>query len=233
MHSAQARAAIGSLRRNDSVSGVFLALLFLAAVLVVHPVAAAPDATSWRFDVYLDNSRIGFHEFRLRETAEGTRRLEAEARFDVKFFFVNAFRYRHEIEETWSGNCLTALDARTNSNGKRTEVAGSIRETGFRLEVGDDAKVLDDCVMTFAYWNPAFLKQDRLLNPQTGEFLSVDVKELEASSLELSSGAVDAKGYLVQAPGLEVRVWYGPNDQWLALESSTKGGRIIRYELQT
>lgn len=216
-----------------------LPVIATAAVALFGAAAlAAPESSAsekrWTFDVYLDDSRIGFHEFRLLEKEGDVRKIEATARFDVKFLFINAFRYRHEIEESWSGNCLTAVDASTNSNGKKTDVEGELTESGFVIRSGDERKRLEPCVMTFAYWNPAFLEEERLLNPQTGEFVEVDVKKLDERVVDLGGQEIEATGYAVKARGLSVRVWYSQKDQrWVALESQTKGGRIIRYELST
>jgi len=216
-----------------------ISLFAVAAIAMLCGAAlAAPESSPvekrWKFDVYLDDSRIGFHEFRLLEREGGVRKVEATAKFDVKFLFINAFRYRHDIEESWSGNCLTAVDASTNSNGKKTDVEGELTESGFVISSGDDKKRLDSCVMTFAYWNPAFLDEERLLNPQTGEFLEVDVEKLDERVVELGGREVEATGYAITARDLSVRVWYSQKDQrWVALESPTKGGRILRYELST
>jgi len=214
------------------------AIAAAAIALVGGAALAAPESSAsekrWKFDVYLDDSRIGFHEFRLLEKEGGIRKVEATARFDVKFLFINAFRYRHEIEESWSGNCLTAVDASTNSNGKKTDVEGELTESGFVIRSGDDRKRLDSCVMTFAYWNPAFLEEERLLNPQTGEFVEVDVEKLDERVVNLGGREIEATGYAIKARELSVRVWYSRQDQrWVALESPTKGGRILRYELST
>jgi len=216
-----------------------ISLFAVAAIAMLCGAAlAAPESSPvekrWKFDVYLDDSRIGFHEFRLLEKEGGIRKVEATARFDVKFLFINAFRYRHEIEESWSGNCLTAVDASTNSNGKKTDVEGELTESGFVIRSGDDRKRLDSCVMTFAYWNPAFLEEERLLNPQTGEFVEVDVEKLDERVVNLGGREIEATGYAIKARELSVRVWYSRQDQrWVALESPTRGGRILRYELST
>ena len=207
--------------------------LFLATASVLATDGVRTES-SWTFKVFLDDSQIGFHEYRLIERPDGLRRIEAEARFDVKFLFINAFRYRHEIQETWSGNCLTEVQARTNSNGKKTEVEGLLTASGFLLEAGDDEQRLGDCVMTFAYWNPEFLKADRLLNPQTGEFLDVDVQTEDTDRIIVDGKDFAAECYLVTARQMEVRVCYSADDnRWLALESPTKGGRTLRYELNT
>ena len=214
-------------------SAVLLAAPLAAMLAVTASASTGAADRAWSFDVYLDDSRIGYHDYRLVESRDGSVRLEAEASFNVRILFINAFRYRHEIEETWSGDCLTGVVAKTNSNGKRTEVVGELTEQGFTVSTGEEERALAECVMTFAYWNPAFLEQPRLLNPQTGEFVDVEVELLGNEPLPLSRKAEQARCYLVRARNMEVRVWYSPDAEWLALESPTKGGRKIRYERRT
>ncbi len=211
--------------------GLASSLLFITAAASASVPLAAERA--WTFDVYLDDSKIGFHEYSLEAQGDGGVRLKARASFDVRILFINAFRYRHEIEETWAGDCLTGVVAKTNANGKRTEVLGEMTEEGFTVSTGESATALEDCVMTFAYWNPAFLEQPRLLNPQTGEFVDVEVEPLGEAPLPVSGETGSARAYLITARNMEVRVWYSPDSEWLALESPTKGGKKIRYELRT
>jgi hypothetical protein len=214
---------------------------FALIIAFFLPVAATVEASGpesaesrWTFSVYLDDSEIGYHDYRLVERSNGVRRIEAKARFDVKFLFINAFRYRHEIEETWDGDCLTEVYAQTNSNGKKTRIAGELTDNGFFVETGNAEERLGECVMTFAYWNPEFLNADRLLNPQTGEFLDVEIVPMPSTTLNVDGHQVEADCYEINARELTVRVWYSQEDQrWLALESPTKGGRILRYELKT
>lgn len=212
---------------------LFLTLAFLGLAGTVPVFASEMDAAGkdWTFDVYLDDSKIGFHRFSLEEAQDGELKLEAEAKFDVRFLFFNAFRYRHHIEETWSGNCLVALDATTDSNGESTAVGGALTEAGFLVEKGSQSLELEPCVMTFAYWNRAFLEQSRLLNPQTGEYVDVEVTAIGTDTLEFDGRTVDARGYKVLARNMEVTVWYSATGEWIALESPAKGGRTIRYEL--
>ncbi len=210
-----------------------MAFLGLVATTGVLASEANTNARDWNFDVYLDDSRIGFHRFSIEESNDGELRLQAEAKFDVRFLFFNAFRYRHRIEETWSGDCLVALEATTDSNGKSSAVGGMLTESGFLVEQGDQSRELERCVMTFAYWNPAFLEQPRLLNPQTGEYVDVDVTAVGNGTLELNGRTVDARGYKIHARNMEVTVWYSVSGEWVALESPAKGGRTLRYELST
>lgn len=212
----------------------FTLLLALVAAFAASTALSSQQESEQRsldFDVFLDGSRIGWHRFEIGRGDNGAREVVSRANFDVKFLFITAFRYRHANEERWVDGCLVEIDAETDSNGKRTAISGSRSGDAFVLDTGDRRAELPSCVMTFAYWNPDFLEQPRLLNPQTGEYLDVEVDELGAETLEIDGRAVDAQGYRIRARGVEVSVWYSADDQWVALESLVKGGRTIRYEL--
>lgn len=85
--------------------------------------------------------------------------------------------------------------------------------------------------MTFAYWNPDFLRQPRLLNPQSGEYLDVEVEQVGQEPIVIRGEEVAASVYRITARKMELKLWYSEDDEWLALESVAKGGRILRYEL--
>jgi len=205
--------------------------IVLSALLANTSIATTNDtARSWDFSVLLDGSKIGYHRFELVEEG-GERRLTSEARFDVRFLFINAFRYRHKNIEVWSDGCLEKIEANTRSNGKELAVNGARVEDGFVVDDGNEKSALDACVMTFAYWNPEFLNQPRLLDPQTGAYLEVDVERVGQEAISVRGEQVPASLYRVSARKMELKLWYSEDNEWLALESVAKGGRIIRYEL--
>ncbi len=186
-------------------------------------------STTWLFDVYLDDKKIGYHRYEIVED-EGRANVNSEANFDVKFLFINAFRYRHSNSEQWVDGCLQQIEAWTNTNGKRLAVFGEKTDSGFVVRTDEGSARLPDCVMSFAYWDPKFLEQPRLLNPQTGELLEVDVRQLDSETLEIGDRKIEATPYKLSAKKMQLTVWYSPDQEWLALESVAKGGRIIRYE---
>jgi hypothetical protein len=98
-------------------------------------------------------------------------------------------------------------------------------------EASFDVRSLEECVMTFAYWNPDFLGQSHLLNPQTGEYLPVEIEPLGTQPIKVRGKEVAAAAYRLVANKLELTVWYSDENEWLGLESIAKGGRIIRYVL--
>jgi hypothetical protein len=208
----------------------------LLAVLVALAagVAAAESrdglVSAWNFDVYVDDKKVGTHLFEIIDSGE-QRQVQSIADFSLKVFFVPAYRYRHTNIERWDDDCLLEFNANTRVNGKQTQVSGASSDAGFTVHKESSSEVLPNCVMSFAYWNPAFLKQPRLLNPQTGEFLEVTVEDLGVGYREVRGERVAAERYKVTARGIDLMLWYSPDDQWLGLESVAKNGHVIRYEL--
>ena len=201
-------------------------------IAVASGVSLAEDSPSRTlvFDVFLDGKKIGYHRFEI-DGPESNAAVVSEASFDVKFLFVTAFSYRHSARENWTGGCLEEIEARTDSNGKELNVVGERTGDAFVIDTGEQEAKLPECVMSFAYWNPGFLEQPRLLNPQTGEYLDVEVEELGKDVVRLDGREVPARSVRLTARQMDITLWYSENAEWLALESVAKGGRILRYEL--
>jgi hypothetical protein len=214
-------------------------LTLLTAVLSINTAwAGIPESEAlqqeeryWKFRVYLDDRDIGFHEFTVVGDGRDAR-VEIDARFDVKFLFITAYTYRHTNVEVWRDGCLQRIESETDANGDLIEVAGNLSEAGFELDGSGVVRVVEsDCVKTFAYWNPAILQSDRLLNAQTGEWVPVTVSEQGLETLEVAGTAIAARRYQISMEEGAIDLWYhGDNGQWLALEAPTEGGRILRYE---
>ena len=187
-------------------------------------------APQWQFEVLLNDKPIGFHSFSL--TGDGERQtLTTEAQFDVKFLFINAFRYRHDNTEIWGNGCLDSINATTDSNGDCLSVRGQRLEDSFRLE-GQPAEPLPgECIQTFAYWNPDILDSSRLLNSQTGELEDVTVIQENLDAVDINGKTVEAIRYRLLAKSGAITLWYSNDEsrRWLALEAPAKGGRTLRY----
>jgi len=187
-------------------------LLLLALLLAALPAAA--QARAWNFRVFLDGREIGHHHFTLRTDGEA-RELRSEARFKVTLLGFDAYRYVHDATEHWRDDCLRSLVSSTDDNGERAAVDWR----------GPDG----DCVMSFAYWNPAILAAQRLLNAQTGRFDPVSVTSSGEETIEVRGVRVATRRYRLAGSKLGIDLWYAGHE-WVALESETSGGRRLRYQ---
>ena len=69
------------------------------------------------------------------------------------------------------------------------------------------------------------------MNPQTGEYVAVQVEEAGVDVLQVRGEPVAARRYRLTAYEVDLTLWYSEDNEWLGLESVAEGGRIIRYEL--
>jgi len=209
---------------NTLIRTLFLSLLLATAS------ADASDSQQLRFRVMLDDNEIGYHTYDIRQDGEGVE-VRSEASFDVRFLFITAYRYRHSNTELWRGDCLSGIESSTNANGKMTEIEGSRSGDEFVLVSESGTRTIEECVSTFAYWDRSFMDRGQLLNPQTGEYMRVEVEILEPRALEIRGKQVSARRYRITSETVRLDLWYSEDDEWLALESPAKGGRLLRYEL--
>jgi hypothetical protein len=191
------------------------ALLFAGLVAGAH----AEQARRWDFRVYLNDDAIGHHRFALKRDGAFAE-LKSDARFDVRVLFFNAYRYAHQATERWQGNCLEALQSRTDDNGKQLSVSLSGRE-------------LDGCLMSYAYWNRDILRQGRLLNAQTGAIDPIKVARVGEERIQARGESMPATRYRISGPKHPIDLWYSSAGEWLALESTLEGGRRLRYRLES
>ena len=204
-------------------------VLATLSLFTASPAAATANGT-WRFQVFLDGRAVGWHEFRLEDTGE-IRRLTSHAELDVRILTIRVYTYRHTAVEDWRGDCLERLESTTDDNGTRLRVQGSRTAAGFTVE-GAPPVELPTCVMTFAYWNPDFLRAVQLLNPQTGRYVRVHATPAEDETIAVRGAPQHVRAYRLFAEGGEIDLWYAPDGQWVGLASSPDGKRRLEYRLQ-
>ena len=214
-----------------SFGSAVILLVGVATASITPAVVNEPEFESeWKFAVYLDDSQIGHHNFHLAKH-ENSWLLTTDADFKVKFLVFTAYRYQHSNREVWRDNCLQEIESSTNANGTPFSVSGSRKDGGFTVETNKFRDDLGDCVKTFAYWDPEILNESKLLNSQTGELLPVRIDQAAEEMLTVKGQETPAVRYHLVAKGMELDIWYSTDQRWLALESTTKGGRKLRYEL--
>ncbi len=205
------------------------ALALLGAVATVTAEEGAADR--WEFEVYVDDKRIGNHVFEIVENGSLQQSVNT-AEFRYRVLLIPAWRYSHTNTEQWNDDgCLESFEASTRVNGRQSEVTGARTDDGFVVDTGEVTTELPPCIMSFAYWDPRFLEQPRLIDPQTGQYLPITVERLPAEAVQVRGAEVSAQPYRVRADELDLKVFYSEQNEWLALESTGKGGRVIRYEL--
>ena len=197
---------------------------FISILILFIPLVA--KAQTWDFAVSMNGKPIGTHQFILTDAESNQKVLKSEANFNIKILSINFFQYHHQANELWENNCLQKLEANTQENGKTTIVKGTQEKNSFKVSAPKPLDINAECVMTFAYWNPRILQQKQLLNPQTGDYLASNISSLGQETILVKGQNIKAEHYKINTSKFKIDIWYGQNDEWLALQSLTEDGRI-------
>lgn len=214
--------------QNNGVCTLKIKYLALILFLLFSHIS---NAEEWAFNVFLDKTKIGTHSFNFNNNM-----LVSRAKFNVKVLFINAYQYDHTSKELWNSDCLSTIDVDTTEDKVNTKVKGKKTNNGFEVSDGKVSQTLPACTMTFAYWNPKILSQNKLLNPQNAEYLDTSFEQLGNETINVRGTPTETKHYKLKGAlngknKLNIELWYTNKNEWVALKSTTPEGYIITYKL--
>ena len=213
------------LRRTQLVKARLRWAVKPAVLILTIPVMAlnaASDAMrQWHFDVFLDEKKIGSHQFFVKQF-EDDYRVVSSAYFKFKLFFFIPITYRHNATEVWRNGCLISLESNTRRRGKNTTISGTSIGNAFLVSRNGDTYEVGNCVRSFAYWNPLLLTHEFLLNGETGKYLPVSLDKKNTQS-----------GFtiIIKPPSGELFLKYNEDGKWIALEAKVKDVGTMKYIL--
>lgn len=204
-------------RRLFARSGTILLLSFGASIF------AEENATEvFNFKVSLDNREVGWHRF-VVETKGNQLTVSSKAKMDFTVLMVKKVAYRHEATENWLGDCLQAFESKTKRNTKIFLTSGSVKDGDFYVNRNGEEVLVSKCVKTFAYWRPAWLDDEFLLNVETGKYTPISLEVTEDQLTNMTKRVVGL-------PKTKIHLAYDKSGNWQTLESELKIAGTLRYQ---
>lgn len=207
---------------------IFVAAFVLSEVSIANPAASGGTEGSWKFRVWLDDTPIGYHQVKIN-TEANRKTVHTQANFDVRFLLIPVYSYEHETRELWEDGCLVDINSSTDDNGDDYYISSKQQSKELALETQNGSTSLDGCVRTFAYWDIELMQVERLLNTQTGEYQSVSVTDMGTNMLTVDEKQIEARQFRLVSEEMTIDLWYTKDMHWLALESVTESGAVLRY----
>ena len=202
------------------------ALFAVFAIGLATPAAADQTLT---FEVLRQGSPIGTHRVTIREEGS-TRRVDVAIDMAVRFAFVTVYRYTHRSSETWDGHRLVALEATTDDNGTRTQVAAKAGAEGLAVSGSGGSYVAPADTIPSSYWNRAKLERTALLDTQSGKMAATANNPIGKASVEADGRLLDVAKYRVTGD-LQAEIGYAEDGSWAALAFEARGATILYRRL--
>ena len=202
-------------------TGVWLILMLQVSVASGAAVVKTV-AEDFNFKIFINDKEAGSHSFRLQQQGEN---LLVSSRMDLEFkvFKVRQVKYNHRADEVWQGGCLVSLKSETRKQDKPAYVNASLDSTGLVVVNEKGAETIEGCARSFAYWNPALLNADYLLNSESGKYLPVEISRRVVQPGNITH-------MTIAGPKADIRLQYDSAGNWLSLESDLQFGNVIRYQ---
>ena len=178
--------------------------------------------TNLAFKVFLNDREVGSHTYRLQQQGESLL-VSSTMNLDFTILRVKKIKYRHQADEVWQGGCLVSLTSRTEKQGRNTTVDALTNASGLTVVHSEGTAIIEGCAKGFAYWNPALLEANFLLNAESGEYVPVDISATHSSEDNITH-------MLIDSPQVDVHLQYDAAGHWLSLESELQFGGLIRYQ---
>ena len=177
------------------------------------------------YEVFRNDKRIGFHHMQFTRTGDDLR-VDIHIELDVRLGFIPLYGYTHENTEIRRNGVLQSLVSKTDNNGKLdfADLAlkeGSYLGRGSRYEGG---LVLP--IMSTSYFDPNFVRQERLISSQDGRLLEINVAYMGPEQVPDITGSVEAHRFRLTGD-LALDIWYTKEGRWVRTEFS-KGG-VLSY----
>ena len=184
------------------------------------------------FHVQLNDKDIGFHEFNVQNDT-----ISNKAQFDVKLWFIPAYKYRHTATEVYKDNCLIQLESETQDGADFFELSSLADSAFFKIKVNDKDYNHPACSQTFRYWDIQFIEQNLAINPQDGEIFQLTFLKDEDEEVKTKTNTFLANKYTLRAINdqdekFHIELWYEQNSKkWIKLKSYLKDDNVITYIL--
>ncbi len=180
-----------------------------------------------RFDVLRNGQVAGWHRTTFVENGTG---LEVHSVFDLKidFLFFTVFRFRYESEASWRDGALENLKARTDDDGTMSSFEAVRDGANYVIENGRETYSTRSPIYPTDHWNPAVLRQQRVLNTLTGRINQVEITPVDRETVQTEHGPIAATRYAYTGE-LETEVWYDDAGRWVKMRFAGRDGSTIEY----
>ncbi|HJQ58969.1 MAG TPA: DUF6134 family protein [Vineibacter sp.] len=184
------------------------------------------------FRVHRGSSPMGW--LRTGFSRDGDRlTVRTKLELSVYIAFVRAFRYEHTSEEVFQGNRILSITADTNDDGKQYKVRATPVGTNVRVEGPLETVTAPAATLTTnSVWNPAFVRQQMLIDCEKGRYVPLRVQPLGDKSVTVAKVARVATGYRTTLPYADADLYYDGAGAWVHAVYRTKGETLV-YERES
>ncbi len=207
----------------------FLFILLFICIPILN--ISARDLNDLFFNVYRNDTNIGYHKVTIKEFNETTN-VSIEIKFKVKFLGFTLYEYFHVNNEEWKNDKLFSIQTKTIKNNESL-FCNISKNSGKLFTVGSKNKIdysLDS--ISSSYWNYRLVETqaiNKMINTQDCSLISMKIKKIGKE--KIYNGDLEAFHYKIigkESGGdtLDIDIWYDNMRNWVKLIFIKDGSKI-------
>jgi hypothetical protein len=201
-----------------------------AGLILLPATQTSADTTSregsLRFAVDLDGRPIGEHTLTFEPQPDDNMNVAIDIDLNIKFGPFTVFTYSHKNRTQWRAGRLVSLQSETNDNGTPHQVRVISDSGGLRVIADDEtAFSVTPSILPSTYWMASTVRQNQLINSQTGELLEVMVRRVGRELVNGPVGTIPATHYRMEGD-LEIDLWYDDGGVLVGLAFVARGAQV-------
>lgn len=202
-------------------------LAIAAALLLAIPsFAFADEAGEYTFTVLSDGNPIGRHRIVFEHEGE---RVEIQEATEIKVSFatIPLYSFEHQARQLWQNGRAVRIDAITNDNGERFDIA--VRDTGqgYVRTVNGRVDRFDRSATVLALWNKETFGHHAYFSAVEDKILNASFEYIGAEKISLAGRQLRTQHYRMLGDE-EHELWFDPAGH-LAKVAFRRYGATIEY----
>ena len=177
------------------------------------------------YQAFVDGSRSGTQDIEFVPREHGfTVMSSLSIRVDV--LFVTVYRFQQSGQEDWKDGKLIAFEYITNDDGDSSYVRAKRDESGNFLVTGPTGEqTAPSDAICASFWNSGILNHPHIIDPRTGELVTLSVKTLKQKSTRIARRTIHGNGYAFET-FVNGSLWFDEHRRSLALTFEKKGRTV-------
>jgi len=175
------------------------------------------------FSVYRNGMKVGDHDVTF-DRSGGDLSVAIKVGMALTVGGMLNVRYAHEAHERWVGGRFSALETRTDTNGKIEQVSARRTPDGISVDRKGGTILLPADALPLTHWNSQVFA-GRMFNPQNGKLLKVTVSQGDAPP---PGGTRAASSWMLSGES-QVQDWYDAAGVWTALRGRLPDRSTMEY----
>lgn len=226
----------GSLQRREALTLLFSGVatgtvsMLIPASTVCAKALVKQAPHSFRFDLLLDQEKIGTHELLIEHTASAdVWRHETTVDVSVSLgIFGDITFYHHSIEE-WKNGRLVRLESETNDDGEKFSVVGRVEGDEFVTDGPDGRfRAAGRLLTTNDVWTESFCQQKEVIDSATGGVIGI-VADPATGETTKAVTRQDLRPYDVVSAKITGQLLYNESGIWTG-GTLQRNGQEIDYD---